>query len=258
MVFALGGPGEFGGHRPHSSAPVRSVADVARFVGFVAAVATSASPTRDRIDVIIDEIGQVLPFVGMCINAAADSNEGEIVCSRGYPDKILAWLGSRDFLAEWRGLRPSPRGTRLRDTWDLDPLPATVRDFVVPLGFGGGVSVPLYTAAGEVLGGMHFSTESADDITDLAHDGLSLIAPTIKNLVRSLPQAVAWDPLSTREVEVLELIALGKSNAAIATELYIAPRTAATHVEHILAKLGAANRAQAAVRGMQLQLIRAN
>ena len=238
---------------------MRSVADVARFVGCVAAAATSASPTKDRIDAIIDEIGQVLPFVGMCINAAADSNgRGEIVCSRGYPDKILAWLGSRDFLAEWRGLRPSPRGTRLRDTWDLDPLPATVRDFVVPLGFGGGVSVPLYTASGEVLGGMHFSTESADDITDLAHDGLCLIAPTIKNLVRSLPQTIDWDPLSTREVEVLELIARGRSNAAIATELYIAPRTAATHVEHILAKLGAANRAQAAVLGMQLQLIRAN
>ena len=238
---------------------MRSLTDVARFVGSVAAAAASAAPAKDRIDAIVDEIGRVLPFVGMCINSAADSNgRSYIVCSRGYPDTILAWLESRDFLTEWQELRPSPRGTRLRDTWDLDPLPATVRDFVVPLGFGGGVSVPLYTTAGEVLGGMHFSTESADDITDLAHDGLCLIAPTIKNLVRSLPPLTDWDPLSSREVEVLELIAHGKSNAAIATELYIAPRTAATHVEHILAKLGAANRAQAAVLGMQLQLIPAN
>ena len=118
--------------------------------------------------------------------------------------------------------------------------------------------MPLYTTAGELLGGMHFSTESADDITDLAHDGLCLIAPAVKNLVQSLPRPMETAPLSTREVEVLELIAQGKSNAAIAADLFIAPRTAATHIEHILSKLGAANRAQAAVLGVQLQLIAAN
>ena len=233
--------------------------DVARFVGSVAAAATSAAPAQDRIEAIVDEIGHVLPFVGMCISSAADANgRSEIVCSRDYPDTILAWLGSRDFLAEWQGLRPSPRGTRLKETWDLDPLPTTVSDYVVPLGFGGGVSVPLYTAAGEVLGGMHFSTESANDITDLAHDGLCLIAPAIKNLIQSVPRPTEKTPLSSREVEVLELIARGKSNAAIAADLFIAQRTAATHIEHILSKLGAANRAQAAVLGVQLQLIAAN
>ena len=238
---------------------MKQVTDVARFVGSVAAAATSAAPVQDRIEAIVDEIGQVLPFLGMCINSAPDSNgRSGIVCSRDYPDTILAWLGSRDFLTEWQGLRPSPRGTRLRETWELDPLPATVSDYIVPLGYGGGVSVPLYTAAGEVLGGMHFSTESADDITDLAHDGLCLIAPAVKNLVQSLPRPIEKTPLSTREVEVLELIARGKSNADIAADLFIAHRTAATHVENILSKLGAANRAQAAVLGVQLQLIAAN
>ena len=238
---------------------MQSVTDVARFVGSVAAAATSTAPAKDRIDAVVDEIGRVLPFVGMCINSAEGSNgRSEIACSRGYPDTILSWLESRDFLAEWQGLRPSPRGTRLRETWDLDPLPATVSHYIVPLGFGGGVSVPLYTAAGELLGGMHFSTESSDDITDEAHDGLCLIAPAVKNLVQSLPRPIEEPPLSSREVEVLELIARGKSNAAIAAELYIAPRTAATHVEHILAKLSAANRAHAAVLGVQLQLIAAN
>ena len=233
--------------------------DATRFLGTVAAAAASAAPAKDRIDAIVDEIGRVLPFVGMCISSAVDSGgRSEIACSRGYPDTILGWLGSNDFLAEWRGLRPSPRGTRLRETWDLDPLPATVSDYVVPLGFGGGVSVPLYTTAGELLGGMHFSTESADDITDLAHDGLCLIAPAVKNLIQSLPRPMEKTPLSSREVEVLELIARGKSNAAIAADLFIAPRTAATHIEHILSKLGAANRAQAAVLGVQLQLIAAN
>ncbi|MCY3616443.1 MAG: helix-turn-helix transcriptional regulator [Acidimicrobiaceae bacterium] len=238
---------------------MRSPPDVARFVGSVAAVATSAASAEDRIDEIIDEIARILPFVGMCINASPDAGErNEIVCSRGYPDRILGRLGSRDFLEEWRGLKPSSRGTRLKETWDLDPLPVTVRDYVVPLGFRGGVSIPLSTASGVVAGGMHFSTERAEDITDLAHYGLCLIAPTLNNLVESLPPRSEGPPLSGREREVLELIARGKSNAEIADDLFISQRTAATHVEHILFKLGAANRAHAAVLGLQLQLIPTN
>lgn len=235
---------------------MRSPPDVARFVGSVAAAATSAASAEERIDAIIDEIARVLPFVGMCINSSPDAGErSEIVCSRGYPDRILGRLGSRDFLEEWRGLKPSAKGTRLKETWDLDPLPVTVRDYVVPLGFGGGVSIPLSTASGVVVGGMHFSTERAEDITDLAHYGLCLIAPTLHNLVESLPPRSDGTPLSGREREVLELIARGKSNAEIADDLFISQRTAATHVEHILFKLGAANRAHAAVLGLQLQLI---
>ena len=235
---------------------MRSPPDVAHFVSSVAAVATSAAPAEDRIETIVDEISLLLPFVGMCINSSPDSGgESRIVCSRGYPAHILGWLGSRDFLDEWRGLRPSLRGTRLKETWDLDPLPATVRDFVVPLGFGGGVSVPLSTDSGAVCGGMHFSTESTEDITELAHDALCLIAPTLNNLVGALRPRCDGLPLSAREVEVLRLIARGKSNAEIANDLFIAQRTAATHVEHILLKLGAANRAHAAAMGVQFQLI---
>ena len=233
--------------------------DVARFVSSVAAVATSAAPAEDRIETIVDKISRMLPFVGMCISSSPDSDaESKIVCSRGYPDHILGWLGSKDFLDEWRSLRPSLRGTRLKETWDLDPLPATVRDFVVPLGFGGGVSVPLSTASGAVCGGMHFSTESSGDITDSAHDALCLIAPTLNNLVGALGPRYERAHLSAREVEVLELIARGKSNAEIANDLFIAQRTAATHVEHILFKLGAANRAHAVAIGVQFQLIPTN
>ncbi|HUZ26967.1 MAG TPA: LuxR C-terminal-related transcriptional regulator [Streptosporangiaceae bacterium] len=52
--------------------------------------------------------------------------------------------------------------------------------------------------------------------------------------------------LSAREREVVELIALGKSNKAIAEELFISPATAARHVANILAKLGFTSRSQVA------------
>jgi two-component system NarL family response regulator len=53
--------------------------------------------------------------------------------------------------------------------------------------------------------------------------------------------------LSSREVEVLRLIARGMENAEIAKELGISPRTAKNHVSNILAKLGVPSRIQAAI-----------
>ncbi len=55
-----------------------------------------------------------------------------------------------------------------------------------------------------------------------------------------------WRPLTSREFEVARLIADGMTNGEIAGELSIAPKTASAHVEHILAKLGVARRAEVA------------
>jgi DNA-binding CsgD family transcriptional regulator len=52
--------------------------------------------------------------------------------------------------------------------------------------------------------------------------------------------------LTPREIDVLRLIALGRSNPAIAEMLFISSRTAQTHVQHIFGKLGVNTRAEAA------------
>jgi DNA-binding CsgD family transcriptional regulator/tetratricopeptide (TPR) repeat protein len=54
-------------------------------------------------------------------------------------------------------------------------------------------------------------------------------------------------PLSSREQEVAALVASGLTNREIAARLVISPKTASTHVEHILTKLGASRRAEIAV-----------
>lgn len=54
--------------------------------------------------------------------------------------------------------------------------------------------------------------------------------------------------LTARELEVLTLMTRGETNGAIAERLVVSPRTVTTHVERILEKLGAATRAEAAVR----------
>lgn len=62
--------------------------------------------------------------------------------------------------------------------------------------------------------------------------------------------------LSGREVDVLTHVSRGTSNLQIAADLCVAPRTVATHVEHILAKLGCESRTGAASRAAREGLIR--
>ena len=64
------------------------------------------------------------------------------------------------------------------------------------------------------------------------------------------------ESLSLRELEVLRLLASGKSNQQIADELVVVPDTVKKHVGHILGKLGAANRTQAVARARALGLLR--
>jgi DNA-binding NarL/FixJ family response regulator len=62
-------------------------------------------------------------------------------------------------------------------------------------------------------------------------------------------------PLSDRELEVLRLLADGGSNREIATALFLAEGTVKNHVTNVLAKLGARDRTQAALRGRALGLV---
>ena len=64
------------------------------------------------------------------------------------------------------------------------------------------------------------------------------------------------EPLSARELEVLELLATGRATRQIADELVVALDTVKKHVSHILDKLGASNRTEAVTRARDLGLIR--
>jgi DNA-binding NarL/FixJ family response regulator len=63
------------------------------------------------------------------------------------------------------------------------------------------------------------------------------------------------DGLSLREVEVLRLLAVGKSNREIADSLCISLNTVATHVRNILSKTGSANRTEAAAYTLHQDLV---
>jgi len=92
----------------------------------------------------------------------------------------------------------------------------------------------------------------------LAHRGEALLDPSVAaRLVDALAQprgAAAPEPLTPREREVLALVARGFANKRIARELGIAEKTVKTHVGHVLAKLGVADRTQAAVHAVRAGL----
>ncbi|GIW19798.1 MAG: hypothetical protein KatS3mg065_0094 [Chloroflexota bacterium] len=60
------------------------------------------------------------------------------------------------------------------------------------------------------------------------------------------PTPDPWAPLTAREYEIARAVAGGRTNAEIAAELGLSPKTVAAHVEHILNKLGASRRAEIA------------
>ena len=94
--------------------------------------------------------------------------------------------------------------------------------------------------------------------------GLDLPAYYLRKLLAALerdvsstapPRTQLSEPLSERELEVLALLAAGKSNRQIASELFVALSTVKTHAKNIYGKLDVRNRTQAVSRARQLELL---
>jgi DNA-binding NarL/FixJ family response regulator len=103
------------------------------------------------------------------------------------------------------------------------------------------------------------------DAVRVAASGEALLAPSVtRRLIeqfahaarpgRDKPPATLAD-LTARELEVLQLVARGLSNAEIAAELVLGESTVKTHVAHVLAKLGLRDRVQAVVMAYETGLV---
>jgi len=114
-------------------------------------------------------------------------------------------------------------------------------------------------ATGRGAGGLRVEVWSAPPHTTYIGTTLTRTDGTFTLNVRethTLPPTISHDgdelaALTPREQEVLRLLAEGCSNREIAEALYIAPRTASTHVGNILQKLGLTSRTAAAARALQ-------
>jgi NarL family two-component system response regulator LiaR len=109
---------------------------------------------------------------------------------------------------------------------------------------------------------------SPDDLVEAiraAHRGETRLHPEV---MRKLMQQVATQPsipkpdesskLTGREMEVIRLVARGKSNREIAAVLVISEKTAKSHISNILGKLGLEDRTQMAVYAVKTGLVKAD
>lgn len=99
------------------------------------------------------------------------------------------------------------------------------------------------------------ASEIADAIRAAAR-GQSVLEPQVaakmmNRLRQPKRQAAVHEELTEREMEVLRLIAQGKSNQEIADELFIGVKTVKFHVTNLLAKLGLEDRTQAAIYALK-------
>ncbi len=102
------------------------------------------------------------------------------------------------------------------------------------------------------LGHVPLSTE----IAGLARRSRIQVGPDLRGADDDATVVTPADPrgLSPREVQVLALVAAGRTNREIGEILFISPKTAGVHVSAILAKLGVNNRVEAAMLARQLGL----
>ena len=116
-------------------------------------------------------------------------------------------------------------------------------------------TAPLDHVVGLLLG--------ADDYLSKPFDEGELLARARRSLSRRTTTAANGNgqardgeaPLSPRELEILELLSEGLGQAAIAHRLVVSPKTVATHIQHILSKLGVHSRAQAVAEAYRRGLV---
>lgn len=174
------------------------------------------------------------------IGMASGGKEGIVLAEKLNPDVVLLDLrmpdiGGVEVISALRALRPAIKILVLTN-YQLD------EDIFNALEAG---------ALGYLL-----KTSTQDEVIEAIH--------AVSQGIRRIPNAVAMrlaerfgrSSLSTREVEVLELLVQGLTNKEIAQKLFISDITARNHVISLLSKLGAKDRTEAVTIGIRRGLVK--
>lgn len=193
----------------------------------------------------------VFPFddVGLTVRRRQARRLLAVPPSRGAGPRVRGQL--RSLLTAARLVRGVTAGTVLRRDGRTQPLPGIDGDPLLTAGSPVLAVAHVRIAAGQVYssflwprGGWH-APGDLSRVTILAAPEDAPVRVTGVVLLSGSPDLHGLTP---RELEVLGLVVDGCSNQEIARTLVVAPRTAATHVEHVLLKLGTPTRTHAAVR----------
>jgi DNA-binding NarL/FixJ family response regulator len=186
------------------------------------------------------------------VGEAADGAHAVDVVARTRPDIVLVdvRMPGVDGIEATRRIRALANAPKviILTTFDLDEyvfagLRAGASGFLLK----DTLAADLVTAVRVVLSG---DSVAAPSVTR------RLIAHFLNSAPPRPPNADRLDVLTTREREVLTLIARGRSNAEIAQDLHLVEGTVKTHIGRILAKLDLRDRVQAVILGYECGLVR--
>ncbi len=186
------------------------------------------------------------------VGEAADGESGLALVRHHHPDVVLMDVRMPVLDGIAATSRISAEGLRARvlvlTTFDLD-------EYVFKALRAGASGLLLKDATAEQLVAAVRTVAAGDALLDPA-----VTRRVIDAYVATAPVEPASDPtlrdLTARELEVLRLIALGRSNREIAAALFVGEATAKTHVSNVLGKLGLRDRVQAVIRAYESGLIR--
>ncbi len=191
---------------------------------------------REGLMTLLEAAADINPVV-----AAADGEEAVTLCARHRPDVVLMDLRmpKLDGVEATRRIRASQPETEIvvltthaDEASILDALQAGARGYLTK---DAGIA--------EIARAVHAAADHHALLDPVVHS--RLIAAASAAARPAPPPASLPDDLTPREAEVLSLIARGLSNREIAATLVVSEATVKTHVNHVFAKIGARDRAQA-------------
>jgi DNA-binding NarL/FixJ family response regulator len=199
-------------------------------------VADDQALVREGLMTLLQAVPDIEP-----VAAAADGEEAVALCARHRPDVVLMDLRmpKLDGVEATRRIRAGQPETEIvvltthaDEASILDALQAGARGYLTK-----------DAAIAEISRAVHAAADHHGLLDPLVQS--RLLAAASAGPRPAPPPASLPDELTPREAEVLSLIARGLSNGEIATTLVVSEATVKSHVNHLFAKIGARDRAQA-------------
>jgi DNA-binding NarL/FixJ family response regulator len=199
------------------------------------------------------------------LGEAKDGREGLALLQTTHPDVAIVDIG----LPKLDGIEL----TKQFKSSQVHPADSETRILILTLHDNEQEVLAAFAAGADSYCMKNISIDSLLEALKATQEGNSWIDPAIARIVVSQVKTPAnhlsclsccphpddslldTHPLTERELEVLQLIVNGYSNAEIASQLYITVGTVKTHVRNILNKLSAHDRTQAAVRALRSGLV---